>query len=183
MNIRYSFGSLSLIRGVCVCKPLNGQLWYFFPFKGIRNVIFIWNNEPIYLEVYFRGGGGVAPHNLQLFKASVLVMNYFVISTVMRFIFNNCNNYFIKKRSHALRLSHQSLIKRIILPRVLSAGCPAEIALGVNNVCVGSKQSYLQRLGFHLPADTGRRIKKRKDTNVLYLIKSLREKLLQSVDF
>lgn len=42
------------------------------------------------------GGGGL--HNLQLFKALVLVMNYFVISTVMRFIFNNCNNYFIKKK-------------------------------------------------------------------------------------
>lgn len=66
---------------------------------------------------------GVGLYNLQLFKALVLVMNYFVISTVMRFIFNNCNNYFIKKRSHALWLSRQGLklegilIKSIILPR------------------------------------------------------------------
>lgn len=36
-------------------------------------------------------------HNLQLFKAQVLVMNYFVIVTVMTIIFNNHNNYFIKK--------------------------------------------------------------------------------------
>lgn len=63
-------------------------------------------------------GGGV-----QLFKALALVMSYFVISTVMRFIFNNCNNYFIKKRSHALWLSRRGLklegilIKRVILPR------------------------------------------------------------------
>lgn len=52
---------------------------------------------------------GVGLRNLQLFKALVLVMNYFVISTVMRFIFNNCNNYFIKKRSHALWLSRRGL--------------------------------------------------------------------------
>lgn len=96
---------------LCVCKLLNGQLQYFLPSKGSIYLIFIRNNEPIYLEVYFQGvgmgGGGL--HNLQLFKASVLVMNYFVTSTVMRFIFNNCNNYFIKKRSHALRLSRQGL--------------------------------------------------------------------------
>lgn len=50
-------------------------------------------------------------------------MNYFVILPLMRFIFNNCNNYFIKKRSNALWLSLQGLeleiilIKSIILPR------------------------------------------------------------------
>lgn len=38
--------------------------------------------------------------NLQLFKAMLLVMNYFVILLLMRFIFNNCNNYFIKKAMH-----------------------------------------------------------------------------------
>lgn len=100
------------------CKLFNGQLQYFFPFKGTLYPIFIWNNDPIYQEAYFQGN-----FNLQLFKAWVLVMNYFVILPLMRFIFNNCNNYFIKKRSHALWLSRQGLelerilIKSIILPR------------------------------------------------------------------
>lgn len=87
-------------------------------------------------------------HNLQLFKARLLVMNYFVISAVMRFIFNNCYNYIIKKRSHALWLSRQGLklegilIKCVILPSVrLALGCPAEMTSGVNNVCVGGKQA------------------------------------------
>lgn len=61
-------------------------------------------------------------------------------------------------------------------PGAPSAGCGAEITLGVNNVCFKSKQSYLQR-----PADTGRCIKA--DTNALYLIKSLRGELLQSLGF
>lgn len=78
--------------------------------------------DPFFCKCIFKGWWGVGLHNLQLFKASVLVMNYFVISTMMRFIFNNCNNYFIKKRSHALWLSCQGLklegilIKHIILP-------------------------------------------------------------------
>ena len=73
-------------------------------------------------------------------------------------------------------------LRALYYPGALSAGCPAEITLGVNNVCVRSKQSYLQRLKhFHLLPDTGRCIKK--DTNAPYLIKSLGEKLLQSVDF
>lgn len=72
-------------------------------------------------------------------------------------------------------------LSALYYPGVPSLGCPAEIALGVNNVCVRSKQSYLQRLAFHLPADTGRWI--RADTNALYLIKPLRGKLLQSPGF
>lgn len=67
-------------------------------------------------------------------------------------------------------------LSTLYCPGVLSVGCPAEITLGVNNVCVRSKQSYLQRLAFHLLADTGRCIKR--DTNALNLIKSLRGKLL-----
>lgn len=64
---------------------------------------------------------GVGLRNLQLFKALVLVMNYFVISTVMRFIFNNCNNYFIKKRSHALWLSHRGLkLEGILIKRYIT---------------------------------------------------------------
>lgn len=76
-------------------------------------------------------GGGLG--NLQLFKALVLVMNYFVISTVMRFIFNNCNNYFIKKRSHALWLSQRGLklegilIKRYITPVRLQLDVPLKL--------------------------------------------------------
>lgn len=77
-------------------------------------------------------------------------MNYFVISAVMRFIFNNCYNYFIKKRSHALWLSRQGLklegilIKRAILPPVRTAlWRPAEMTSGVNNVCVGGKQAVI----------------------------------------
>lgn len=55
-------------------------------------------------------------------------------------------------------------LRALYCPGALSVGCPAEITLGVNNVCAGSKQSYLQRLAFfHLPPDTGRCIKK--DTN------------------
>lgn len=53
---------------------------------------------------------------------------------------------------------------RYISPGAPSVGCPAEITLGVNNVCFRSKQSYLQR-----PADTGRCIKA--DTNAEDLIK------------
>lgn len=77
-------------------------------------------------------------------------MNYFVISAVMRFIFNNCYNYFIKKRSHALWLSRQGLklegilIKRAILPPVrMALWRPAEMTSGVNNVCVGGKQAVI----------------------------------------
>lgn len=76
---------------------------------------------------------GVGRRNLQLFKALVLVMNYFVISTVMRFIFNNCNNYFIKKRSHALWLSRRGLklegilIKRYITLVRLQLGVPLKL--------------------------------------------------------
>lgn len=48
----------------CVYANLfNGQLQYFFSFQGQNAVylIFIWNNEAIYLEVYFPGVGGRAP--------------------------------------------------------------------------------------------------------------------------
>lgn len=121
-----------------------------------------------HLSTSVLSGDGGGP---QLFKALLLVMNYFVISTVMRFIFNNCNNYFIKKRSHALRLSlpgwKEFSLSALYYPGAPSVGCPAEITLGVNNVCFRSKQSYLQR-----PADSGRCIKA--DTNALCLIKSLR---------
>lgn len=107
---------------LCVCKRLNGQLQYFFPFKGSIIQYLYEITNPFIWKCIFKGWG-VGLYNLQLFKALVLVMNYFVISTVMRFIFNNCNNYFIKKRSHALWLSRQGLklegilIKSIILPR------------------------------------------------------------------
>lgn len=39
-------------------------------------------------------------------------------------------------------------LSTLYYPGALSVGCPAEITLGVNNVCVRSKQSYLQRLAF-----------------------------------
>lgn len=117
-------------------------------------------------------------------------MNYFVISAVMRFIFNNCYNYFIKKRSHALWLSRQGLklegilIKSAILPPVrLALGRPTEMTPGVNNVCVGGKQAviFTEEAGFvfvffslphfHLLPDTERCMKK--DTHALHLIKPL----------
>lgn len=41
-------------------------------------------------------------------------------------------------------------LRALYYPGVLSVGCPAEITLGVNNVCVRSKQSYLQRLAFFI---------------------------------
>lgn len=41
-------------------------------------------------------------------------------------------------------------LRALYYPGVLSLGCPAEITLGVNNVCVRSKQSYLQRLAFFI---------------------------------
>lgn len=65
-------------------------------------------------------------------------------------------------------------LRALYCPGVLSVGCPADITLGVNNVCVRSKQSYLQRLGFSFAGDTGRCIKK--DTNAVYLIKSLTQR-------
>lgn len=82
------------------------------PANFIADVCSVFQGRP-FLNIYMERGARLAPSLLsgagggvQLFKALVLVMNYFVISTVMRFIFNNRNNYFIKKRSHALGLSH-----------------------------------------------------------------------------
>lgn len=46
-------------------------------------------------------------------------------------------------------------LRALYYPRVLSAGCPAEITSGVNNACVGSKQSYLQGPAFSFAADSG----------------------------
>lgn len=90
-------------------------------------------------------------------------MNYFVISTVMRFIFNNCNNYFIKKRSHALWLSRQGLklegilIKSIILPPVcFQLDVPLKLHQ-VSTMFVFQVSSSIYRgQRFHSPADTRR---------------------------
>ena len=61
-------------------------------------------------------------------------------------------------------------LRALYYPVVLSFGCPAEITLRVNNACVKSKQSYLQRPGFFIHRLTlGRCIKR--DTNALCLIK------------
>lgn len=41
-------------------------------------------------------------------------------------------------------------LRALYYPVVLSFGCPAEITLRVNNACVRSMQSYLQRLAFFI---------------------------------
>lgn len=47
-------------------------------------------------------------------------------------------------------------LRTLYYPVVLSFGCPTEITLRVNNACVKSKQSYLQRPAsfLHSQADT-----------------------------
>lgn len=70
-------------------------------------------------------------------------------------------------------------LRALYYPGVPSLWCPAQITLGVNNVCVRSKQSYLPGLAFSFAPDTRRSIKK--DTNAL--IKSLTHKPFGNGDF
>lgn len=104
-------------------NSFNGRSDVFFVFQGHTESNIYEITIPFICRHTFCG-----KFNLQLFKAVLLVMNYFVTRPLMRFIFNNCNNYFIKKkekpcimaisaRSTASRDSHQ---EGIITPAGLS---------------------------------------------------------------
>lgn len=105
---------------------MDVRMCFFFVFQGHTESNIYEIMIPFIYRHIFCG-----KFNLQLFKAMRFVMNYFVILPLMRFIFNNCNNYFIKKEEPCImaisarsRVSEDSHQEGIITPAGLSFTLP-----------------------------------------------------------